>query len=211
MFRFIFSFQSHFLINGLLTIVLSLVVVLTSEAAVVYDLTVTPFMHRGNELSAMGQLEFMGDLSIDGTFGLDSDDVTDFSLTFTCVEGSSSQLACFNPFNSIRGNLFFGFNSLEYTVVGGVLNAIDLGEVSSRFYTIGRPSRLGTSTGFGALSFPSQHCDFDRQSCSSTYTLTQASPNPVPAPNVWLLMATGLVGLTGYQWHQRRHEKIQLG
>ncbi len=33
----------------------------------------------------------------------------------------------------------------------------------------------------------------------------------VPAPSSFLLSATGLLGLAGYRWHHRRHERAQVG
>ena len=38
-------------------------------------------------------------------------------------------------------------------------------------------------------------------------TISQKSPPAVPEPTAILLFITGLVGLAGYRWHQRRRER----
>ena len=40
---------------------------------------------------------------------------------------------------------------------------------------------------------------------------TSGDGDPIPEPSTMLLMATGLLGLAGYRWYQRRREGTQVG
>lgn len=46
---------------------------------------------------------------------------------------------------------------------------------------------------------------------ASSVTFSPIEMTPVPAPTTFLLMASGLLGLVGYRWHQRRREGTQVG
>ncbi len=48
----------------------------------------------------------------------------------------------------------------------------------------------------------------DGTATAITFTPTEV-PTPVPAPSAGLLMASGLLGLVGYRWQQRRREGTQ--
>lgn len=44
-----------------------------------------------------------------------------------------------------------------------------------------------------------------------SWSLTAKQPAPIPEPNTIILLSTGLLGLAGYRWHQRRREGTQVG
>ena len=51
----------------------------------------------------------------------------------------------------------------------------------------------------------------DRTVIQSRPTITAKTTSPVPEPTTMMLFGTGLLGLAGYRWHQRRREGTQLG
>ncbi len=138
---------------------------------------------------------------------------TPFSVVVLLDGTTELAIETFDIFRANSSNLS-SFGSLSTLVIeNGELVAVRANGRQGRFIDFdGSARRLTVGIPFGPISpttlRPTFFSTSTRSNAPSSIPLVAS---PVPEPSTALLFMTGLLGLAGYQWHQRRREKTQVG
>ena len=185
---------------------LFLIVPTPASASVIYGLTAS-FREddNSNQISVSGQIDFMGDLSTDGTFSLALSDISAFDMTVTCSDADVPG-GCFPDVVYALSNLSSLPIDPDYKVAGGELFEIDLLAIKGVFtLDVGFIDGAGT---LDTLLFLQHNTSGDScalnasDSCRGPYTLARL----VPEPAMGQLIAIGLLGL-GLRRTSRRRDR----